>query len=111
MNLWLSIGIVLMMAVAWAAGKPFREKKAPPSYMPRGAWRLLLRLSQILCALVVTDILIRINEKGLASLPWVGTVESIVDVLALICACAMLLIGAWFRLKRRGGNDRGTPNQ
>ena len=102
MNLWLSIGIVLIVAVAWAAGKPISEKKGPPSYMPRGAWRLLLVLSRILCVLMVAGILIHINEEGLAGLPWLGMVETVVSVLALVCACAMLLMGVWFRLKRRG---------
>ena len=103
MNPWLSIGIILLMALAWAAGKPIREKREPPPYMPRGAWRLVLLLSQILCVLVVADVLLNINREGLAGLPWLGTVEAVVTALALVCACAMLLIGAWFRLKHRGG--------
>lgn len=103
MNLWLSMGIVLLMVLAWVAGKPICDKREPPSYMPHGAWRLVLVLSQILCVLVVADVLLNINREGLAALPWLGTVEAVVTALALVCACAMLLIGAWFRLKRRGG--------
>ncbi|HIZ61680.1 MAG TPA: hypothetical protein H9724_02785 [Candidatus Gemmiger avistercoris] len=63
----------------------------------------MLVLSQILCVLVVADVLLNINREGLAALPWLGTVEAVVTALALVRACAMLLIGAWFRLKRRGG--------
>lgn len=38
MNLWLSMGIVLLMVLAWVAGKPIRDKREPPSYMPHGGW-------------------------------------------------------------------------
>lgn len=62
MNLWLSMGIVLLMVLAWVAGKPIRDKREPPSYMPHGAWRLVLVLSQILCVLVVADVLLNINR-------------------------------------------------